>query len=342
MSAAIESFSDVELERRAAFYKEKWINIALSIDPVEPIIATHALRTLYGSFELELPPDIRFLDSPGVLTLPSLEFLDPIKRSFSNKINSAIDAIWHGVERHIFLLAEQAVRWDVINRADERILSHVRSHVFARYQTFGSSRDSLPTLFPDREFLGWLAFLDFFSGIIDEVNCLEPVFSMAQACGWTWMTTSLAAITYRPIRISLDEKGYLHSGTGKAIEYPDGWGLYMWHGQSVPENIILQPNALTVDSALKEHHPEIRRAIIERIGLEPFTRGRMPFKSTSKGKLYRIILDYDEPLVVLEVTCPSTGKRHYLRIPPRIQSVKRAVAWTFDKDTLEYRPNIET
>jgi len=342
MSAAIESLSDVELERRAAFYREKWINIALSTEPVEPITATHALRTLYGSFELELPPDISFLDSPGVFTLPAPEFLDPIKRSFSYKINRAIDAIWHGVERHIFLLAEQAVRWDVINRADERTLSYVRSHVFARFQAFGSLRDPLPTLFPDGEFLGWLAFLDFFSGFIIGVDRLGPIFSMAQACGWTWMTESMATMSNRPIRISLDDQGYLHSGTGKAIEYRDGWGLYMWHGQFVPENIILQPNALTVDSALKEHHSGIRRAMIDRIGLEPFTRGRRPAQSTQQGKLYRRRIDDDEPLVIVEVTCPSTGNRYFLRIPPNIRTVDSAIAWSFGKDPSGYHPQIET
>jgi len=329
ISFPIESLSDVELERRAAFYREKWINIALSTDPIEPVNATRVLHALYQSFGLVPPSNIIFVDSPTVVTLPSRNFLDPITRSLYTKINGTIDAIWNGVERNIFLLADGAVRKAVIHRADDCVLSQVWSHVFGRFPLSGSSRDSLATLFPGEDLLGWLAFFDFFSGFIEEADRLGPMFSMAQACGWTWMTESMATIIHRPIRISLDDQGCLHSGIERAIEYPDGWGLYIWHGQSVPENIILQPNALTVDSALKEHHPGIRRAMIDRIGLEPFTRARRPVQSSPQGKLYRIRMDDDEPLVVLEVICPSTGKRHYLRIPPHIRSVESAVAWAF-------------
>jgi hypothetical protein len=41
----------------------------------------------------------------------------------------------------------------------------------------------------------------------------------------------------RPKNISRDERGQLHSDIRKAIEYPDGWGLYMLHGVKFPENL---------------------------------------------------------------------------------------------------------
>ena len=40
----------------------------------------------------------------------------------------------------------------------------------------------------------------------------------------------------RPKRIERNEQGRLHSLMGKAIEYPDGWGLYFVHGVKFTED----------------------------------------------------------------------------------------------------------
>jgi len=45
-------------------------------------------------------------------------------------------------------------------------------------------------------------------------------------------------ICARPIRIARNENGQLHSDQVKAIEYPDGWGLYALDGVILPEELF--------------------------------------------------------------------------------------------------------
>jgi len=47
-------------------------------------------------------------------------------------------------------------------------------------------------------------------------------------------------------RDSEDEEGRLHCEDKKALEYPDGWGVYSWHGVRVPDFVIEKPGGTKV------------------------------------------------------------------------------------------------
>jgi hypothetical protein len=49
------------------------------------------------------------------------------------------------------------------------------------------------------------------------------------ACYW-WPYTNFVMVCNRPKVINRDARGELHSETGKAIEWPDGWGFHALHG----------------------------------------------------------------------------------------------------------------
>ena len=76
----------------------------------------------------------------------------------------------------------------------------------------------------------------------------------------------------RPLEINRDGKGRLHSPNRKAIVWPDGWGLYMWHGTRVSEKIIERPNELTKEEILGEKNSEISRAIAEILGWNEYMK----------------------------------------------------------------------
>lgn len=60
-------------------------------------------------------------------------------------------------------------------------------------------------------------------------------------------------------------------------------------------------------------------------------------------RLLRVELQDDEPLVVLAVSCPSTGHRYTLRVPPDAKSCRHATAWIAGFDNPDdYAPNKET
>jgi len=58
---------------------------------------------------------------------------------------------------------------------------------------------------------------------------------ICESVNYIWPNRDFVIVCSRPIRISRDKNGRLHSLTEKAIEYPDGYGLYMIHGVKFTE-----------------------------------------------------------------------------------------------------------
>ncbi len=54
------------------------------------------------------------------------------------------------------------------------------------------------------------------------------------------------------------------------------------------------------------------------------------------------IITLTDGIAFLQVKDSSTGKRYFLKVPPDVQSVKEAKAWTFGLEEDEYDPTIET
>src|SRR3990167_6606466 len=58
----------------------------------------------------------------------------------------------------------------------------------------------------------------------------------------------------------------LHNQSGLALEYSDGWGLWMIDGVRVDEKIVMRPHELTKKDWRNEKNLEVRRIIQERMG----------------------------------------------------------------------------
>ena len=89
--------------------------------------------------------------------------------------------------------------------------------------------------------------------------------------------------------------------------------------------------------------------MLERIGPERFMAEAQPQELDADvdagggRRLLRVNIAGDEPLVALQVSDPSTGRNYLLRVPPTIDTCRRAAAWIagFD-DPGDYRPVMET
>lgn len=149
--------------------------------------------------------------------------------------------------------------------------------------------------------------------------------------------------------VQTDEDGRLHSLSGPAISFVDGYELYAINGVVVEEFIVMSPESITSEKIEHEHNAEIRRVMLESFGLERYFRevGADLIDSTDAGKLYRKPMFRDEDLFLLEVTnstaeTDGSYKKYVLRVPPFVGSAKEAVAWTFGLSEEDYDPSIET
>lgn len=122
-----------------------------------------------------------------------------------------------------------------------------------------------------------------------------------------------------------------------------------WRTVRIDERIAFHPETLTAKEILTQDNAELRRVMIERMGYLRFAEdaeAEILDEAEDAGgetQLLRIPLGDDEPLVGLSCSCPSTGRRYLLRVPPTVMSCHEAAAWMagYD-DPKKYKPIIET
>ena len=106
--------------------------------------------------------------------------------------------------------------------------------------------------------------------------------------------------------------------------------LYFWHGVFVPAFVVVKPEWITTKHVLSEENVEVRRVMIERMGMERFLQeaGASEIHKHDMGDLFSIDLPKDDPEGVLRavrVKDPSTGRIYFLRVPPTISRADDAV-----------------
>jgi hypothetical protein len=110
------------------------------------------------------------------------------------------------------------------------------------------------------------------------------------------------------------------------------------------------PQEKTAQDILNEENVELRRQLIEQMGYEKFIEqvgGVIRHRDRDAGGERHLIYvpfehEDDEPIMVLRVTCPSTGHIHVLRVPPYMRTCHQAAAWIAGFDNPDdYAPVME-
>lgn len=153
----------------------------------------------------------------------------------------------------------------------------------------------------------------------------------------------------RPIKINRDSKERLHSvDDAPSIEYADGCGVYSIHGMTVDPKIILAPETLTVEEIITHYNLEIRRVMLERYGIEKFIQvsGAEHINEDEYGVLYRMPMKYD-PFNMVRVLnrtpeVDGTFRTYFIAVPPNTKTAREGVAWSFQMESDDYNPTVET
>lgn len=189
------------------------------------------------------------------------------------------------------------------------------------------------------------AFHWLFHEILEE-NTLIHLARFNELVSGYWLGKEKAWLVRRPVVLQRDEQGRLHHASGPCVQYRDGWGCYAWHGITVPEQIIMHPEQLTLTDWVMTYNVEIRRAIQEQLGPQRFIKlvGGKTLERGKHGNLIEINLPGDPERVAhyVQVQDSSTEQQYYLRVPPSINSADEAIAWTFGMNAREYQPGQET
>jgi hypothetical protein len=187
---------------------------------------------------------------------------------------------------------------------------------------------------------------------------LVALSSVVTETGWLIPVPGAVIAGARPAVLHRDARGDLHNPAGMALAYPDGWGLYAWHGRRVPGWVIGAPS---IEAITAEENVEVRRCAIESLGWDRFIAeaGLVPVTAghgenvaaahvPDPGNPGQHLVLYDVPerlwgsrirLLMCTNGTPErdgTRRRYGLKVPAHISDPVEAAAWTAGLGKDEY------
>ncbi len=231
-----------------------------------------------------------------------------------------------------------------------------------------SVRDSVGDSVYGQHDAGWLAFYSYFKevcGLEQQIEKLSGLWSLAESAGWAIPHQNICWVSERHNILERDDRGRLHSVSGPACAFPDGWGIYAVHGVRVPSWVIEKKEEITPAKIESETNAEIRRVMVELYGEDRYIidSGLKPISRDDFGELYRKDFAGDSPLVYVKVmnSTPepdgsikpyflSVNPNHYDGAAGQFPHAAIASTWRTTPDGKElffrryedYRPGVET
>lgn len=206
-----------------------------------------------------------------------------------------------------------------------------------------SKKDLLPGACFGNHDASWLAYYDYFvnetSAVLDErVNNLIEI---AKVCGWWYPYESAVVIQQRPSLISRED-GQVQSTVGPAIEFPDGYSVYIIDGIRLDEQIVMRPETLTIQQMDSEQDLDKRAIMIDRFGWPRYLQesgakcidSRDNYVENTKEALF--VSNNGNRLVV---TCP-TGRVFALGVPVSLETCEEAQSWLGQEDEEDEEENV--
>ena len=208
----------------------------------------------------------------------------------------------------------------------------------------------LDNYFGGQQWVYWKAFYTFCETIgvkyeKENSELLALWMTEAENLHWWFPYENDCIIIERPIKLSVNEGGFLHCENDKAIEYSDGWGMYYLNGVKVNEYLVMTPSEyLDINVFLKETNADVKAEFVRKYGVERMAHlGKMvdsydkyPKKThswwhKSQYELWDLSvlfpgLDYQPYVKMLNQT---TGIWHMEAVSPACQDLQTAIKERF-------------
>ncbi|MCQ1575562.1 DUF6745 domain-containing protein [Streptomyces parvus] len=327
-----------------------WRSVAAATGRADRAAAEAGVRRAYRTAGLAEPARIIWAASPRA-AVGTVEKLTDAGRSVREEVRTRP---WADERRRMYdelgpagwsalWSATGAQLWETTAALAERIRAGVVADLAPRPQDAAAVRLVLLDAVLGQHDAAWLAAFD---GHGDRLTGLAEV---ARNAGWWWPYEQAVVITERPDVLHRDEAGRLDHGEGPALAYGDGFALHAWRGMPVPAAFLEELSSLTPERIRGEENAELRRVMLEYYGYDRYLSesGAEPVHRDETGILWRIALDGDEDVVMVEVVNSTpepdgTYRAYWLRVPPTTRTAKDGVAWTFGLEGAAYAPVRQT
>ncbi|MBE9121910.1 leucine-rich repeat domain-containing protein [Tychonema sp. LEGE 07199] len=328
--------------------RQKWGTLVNSTEPISNPKAAAAVKSVCEILGLKAS-EITFCSSPngGVAQIP-------LKRSNDTDLIKRLKKRVEDALHPFFLITELRQELSELSIWEEQLEQQFNTD-FANYWKYSKS------IFTPKYLVEALGVAEFCVslGIIikpEAQKLFECLNQLLAECGWIILLDDTCIVCSRPCQLSLDSEYRLHAEGEPALEFPDGYKIYSYHGVTLPEKYgHIHPNLWQAQWLLEEDNAELRRVLIQGIG---YARICSELQATEldcwkEYTLLKIDADIDgfdpndfdgdddapkkEDIYLLKMICPSTGHIHALRVPPDVTSAKEAIRWVnWDIDSEEF------
>ena len=335
---------------------EKWTTIAYSTEPVDRDAAANAVNALYAAALGQEPREIIWCDSPAQAARLVAVGAERFGRSVREQVRTEP---WHRARTE---LREElgreawAALWQetcgeigpVIARLTEQITNEVAAQGKAQA---AKTKLRLALTFADhgQHDAAWLPLFDAHADTLADGPILRALAAVAGRVHWWWPFENVAILCERPTELHLDDASRLHRGDGPALTYKDGFALHRWHGTAISAEFVQKLKTLTPEVIRNEPNAELRRMMLDHYGHDRYIleSGAEPIQQDEAGRLWRVEIPGDEAITMVEVVNSTaepdgTFRTYWLRVPPRTNTAREAVAWTFGLSEQDYEPQIQT
>lgn len=329
------NFTSWQQAEYEALIVEKYNKMMANCSRLDPVSIEKDLAELYASQDRSAPKVIAF-DNPY----------------------TAIEAIEEmGIKDEIFHWLRHSIYWSNACDVDIQIRSQASKLTNDWYQSFRNNAPIPHTAYVFYRKAGSQLDKIFGSECLDQhIDSSENLWNIAEAefakeagfkvkkdilsineimkrismqCEYWWPFKDVVIVSQKPVVLKVDENYRLHSENGKALEYSDGTGASVWHGQLIPCE-WLKGSPPTVQDAINREIKEQRPAACEIVGWTKVLDELEAVEIDNSGN--------PEMGRLVEVELPDSGKekfldaineagqRYALPVPPATKTVDEAQA----------------
>ncbi|PSM46549.1 hypothetical protein C7Y66_24515 [Chroococcidiopsis sp. CCALA 051] len=340
-----------EQEALILVYQEKWKEIAFSTERIDRQKAAEAVKAIYNIEQSPKEPEILFFDSP----YGALSVLDELLATQSLKIigNQLLFQLENKIKGQLDDQFEIQIRCQLdsnFKQVVELLSSLVAKQIPLRKR--GNLSYSIPYYSSSSGIVSEL-YLDFCFSVLNCTCDREKwsVFqSLSQHCGWVYFFEETCIICNRPSQIRFDSEGRIHGEGEPAIQFADGFSVYAYHGDWIPEKYgQISPKEWQSQWLLETEDAELRQVLIQEIGYTRMCQelDTIQLDTWQEYTLLKIHLNeeidrffwtvepHKQPIHLLIITDSSTGSIHVRRVSPEINSVREAIGsvdWSTDSE----------
>lgn len=251
--------------------RAEWIRHGLSTAPADRPSAVAGVRDTYRAAGLPPPRKVVWVDSP----LQGVNYFFPLCGGRENDDKVRVKGLLHDrIHKQYEFTPNPDLQHAVEARVGRQVDSRVTPVVLRIEKQLQVQGDPVidRRYFPGRQWLhsvrgqfeaSTLSNYDAYARLgIKPCGRVMGILRVARSAGMWWALRDVVVLCERPTEILHDSQGRLHGQDGPAITYPDGWGVYVWHGTGVPASLI---EGWSIAKIVKQSNTEIRRCAVERI-----------------------------------------------------------------------------